>query len=169
MTTYISHATWSAERPHTLVVACSDGRLQRNIDDFLRHELGIENYDRVYVPGGPGALATSGGESSRTHTLRSEMEFLLRAHAIEHLILLFHGGAPDGPDIATCADYSRKFAACTPAKIRELQNMDAAELLQHVSGWPRNLRISIYRAEVTAEGWVQFVDLGSDNHAINSR
>src|SRR5215210_1016436 len=26
---------WTPERPHTLVVACSDGRLQEQTDDFL--------------------------------------------------------------------------------------------------------------------------------------
>jgi hypothetical protein len=33
--------------------------LQENLDDFLHRGLGITHYDRLYAPGGGGALATS--------------------------------------------------------------------------------------------------------------
>ncbi len=51
---------WSADRPHTLVIACSDGRLQEQTDEFLHRQLGLSGFDRFYVPGGGGALASSG-------------------------------------------------------------------------------------------------------------
>ena len=31
---FISQAHWNVERPHVLVVCCSDGRLQTAIDEF---------------------------------------------------------------------------------------------------------------------------------------
>src|SRR6187551_1717699 len=42
---------WTEERPHTLVVACSDGRLQEATDTFLGRELGLTQFDRFYMPG----------------------------------------------------------------------------------------------------------------------
>lgn len=48
---YLSERPWNAERPRVLVVACSDGRLQQNADDFLCNHLGISDYDRLYMPG----------------------------------------------------------------------------------------------------------------------
>src|SRR5205085_10772100 len=50
---------WSHSRPNALVVACSDGRLQEATDEFLAREFRITRYDRFYVPGGAGALASS--------------------------------------------------------------------------------------------------------------
>jgi hypothetical protein len=41
---------WLPDRPSTLVVACSDGRLQYATDDFLARHLGVTRYDRFYVP-----------------------------------------------------------------------------------------------------------------------
>lgn len=37
---YVSRARWDDERPGVLVIACSDGRLQENLDDFLTGHLG---------------------------------------------------------------------------------------------------------------------------------
>ena len=56
---YVSERRWSEERPRVLVVACSDGRLQEAVDDFLQNHLGILDYDRLYAPGGPGAYSRS--------------------------------------------------------------------------------------------------------------
>ena len=46
---FISANTWIIERPHVLVVACSDGRYQKPLDEFLREHLNIVDYDRMYV------------------------------------------------------------------------------------------------------------------------
>jgi hypothetical protein len=65
-----SHRRWAPDRPHTLVIACSDGRLQEQTDAFLTHQLGLAGFDRVYVPGGGGALASSGRDFIRAQQLR---------------------------------------------------------------------------------------------------
>jgi len=162
-TVYKSHASWNAERPGTLVVACSDGRLQENLDDFLDGHLGITRYDRLYMPGGPGALVSSGVEFSRSDQFRRECMFLVEAHDIQNVILIFHGAAPgDGPPEATCADYRRLLPRHTPDQIYQQQLKDARDLLHAGFGWNRRVNVQIFRCEVTENGGIQFVPMKAD-------
>lgn len=142
------------------MIACSDGRLQENIDDFLANHLGLTFYDRLYAPGGPGALATGGFEFLRSDQFRRECAFLIAAHRVETVILLFHGPSPDGPDEATCADYRRKLPRLSSDEIRDLHECDAAELLRAAfDDGERRVAVRVFRAEVTADAHVRFVDL----------
>jgi len=159
MSSYLSRSPWNDERPRVLIVACSDGRLQTNLDEFLEHDLGIKNYDRLYTPGGGGALATSGLEHTRAEHHRRECRFLIEAHRVEDLYLVFHGPSVDGPEIALCADYRRKLTRATPLEIRRQQELDAEEVLRAGFGWGLDVRIHPYRCEVTADGRVQFARL----------
>lgn len=156
---YISRQPWSNVRPHVLVVACSDGRIQVNVDDFLEGHLNIVNYDRMYLPGGPGALVSGGFEFMRADQIRKECTFLIQAHEIEQFILLFHGSAPGGPDDAVCADYRRKFGNHSSAEINAQQQADFADLLRYSTPWHNQLKVHAYRAEVMDNGNVRFVDL----------
>jgi hypothetical protein len=148
---------WNTERPHALVVACSDGRLQENLDEFLHGTLGITHYDRLYAPGGAGALVSSGIELLRPDQFRRECRFLLAAHGIQDLYLIFHSPADDGPDDALCGDYRRKLPTASAARIRQRQHDDAAELKQ--VDWGTAVRVHTYRCEVTADDHIQFVEL----------
>ena len=94
---YTSQARWYAERPRVLAVCCSDGRLQKCMDEFLQNHLNISDYDRFYVPGGPGGLTPGGFEFLRATQYREDVAFLIRVHKVEDLFLIFHGAAPDGP------------------------------------------------------------------------
>jgi hypothetical protein len=156
---FVSSKPWNRKRPNKLVIACSDGRLQENLDEFLEGSLGITRYDRVYAPGGPGALATSGVEYLRSDIFRRECDFLVTAHGVEDVYLIFHGPSPDGPDEASCADYRRIFPRHTAQQIRDEQEKDLAEVLSGGFGWQRGVRVHAYRCEVTAEGDIQFVCL----------
>ena len=71
------HHQWARVRSRTLVVACSDGRLQGATDAFLADELGLTDYDRLYIPGGGGALAASGLDFIRAQQLRGECRYLV--------------------------------------------------------------------------------------------
>ncbi len=148
---------WNMQRPTALVIACSDGRLQENLDEFLHGILGIGHYDRLYAPGGGGALVSSGIELLRPDQFRRECRFLLAAHGIQDLYLIFHGPAEDGPEEALCGDYRRKLPTATAAKIRQRQEDDAAELKQ--VDWGTAVRVHTYRCEVTADDRIQFVEL----------
>ena len=156
---YLSRKPWNAARPHILVIACSDGRIQENVDDFLHNHLGIDSYDRMYMPGGPGALSQSGHELLRADLWRRESDFLVTAHAVEQVILLFHAAAPDGPIEANCADYKRKLPAMSAGECREIQVDDTLDVLNRVFDVYPNVRIYAYRAEVKRDGQVQFINL----------
>ena len=141
------------------MIACSDGRLQENLDDFLRGHLSISRYDRLYAPGGPGALAASGMEYLRSDNFKRECHFLVEAHDIEEVLLVFHGPAENGPDEAICADYRRIFPRLSAAQIRTEQEKDVVEILSGGFGWRRRVHVRVFRCEVNAEGAIHFVDL----------
>ena len=155
---YSSAAKWYLERPHILVAACSDGRLQEAVDEFLSNFLGVTSYDRLYLPGGPGALSTSGVEYIRSENHRKELKFLVDVHEIEQVIFLFHGKAPGGPDDATCADYSRVLGTNDPSRVGHTQEQDLSELVSYFSSWPQ-IKLMAFRCEVDANHVVRFVDL----------
>jgi len=152
---YRGERTWDSDLPRNLVVCCSDGRFQQEVDGFLTGHLGIARYDRLYVPGGAGAMVASGIEFTRAHSLRKECEFLVTAHGIEQIIMLFHGPSTDGPDEAICGDYRRIMPTSSAKDIRRRQEQDALEILQERI-W-KNVAVRVYRCEVTSDRAVQFV------------
>ena len=157
---YVCRIPWDDARPRILVVACSDGRLQENLDEFLNSR-GIKHYDRLFVPGGPGALASSGYELLRLDQIRRETKFLVEAHGIEEVFLIFHGAASHGPEIACCADYKRKLPGIGAHEINTAQLQDVTEL-QRLFAWPPHLKLYVFRAEVGADAKVRFVSLATN-------
>jgi hypothetical protein len=154
---HLTETDWNRHRPEALVIACSDGRLQENLDDFLHRALGITHYDRLYTPGGGGALAISGTDLLRSDQYRRECRFLLVAHAVRDMYVIFHGPAADGPEEALCADYIRKLPGAGVEKIRRQQERDADEVKQ--IDWGGDVRVHVYRCEVRMDDRVQFVQL----------
>jgi hypothetical protein len=154
---YKGESTWKHTRPRTLVVACSDGRLQESIDEFLEGRLGVVDYDRLYSPGGAGALAASSADI-RTDQLRRELKFLMDAHKIEEIVLLFHGADSSGPDHAVCAHYKRILPYGSRRQVEMQQHADAAEALNVVSDIAPTVNVHVYRAEVRGDSSVHFVD-----------
>lgn len=156
---FVSRIPWDARRPAILVIACSDGRLQEHTDDFLTNRLGIAHYDRLFAPGGPGVLASTTDNFVRAEQFRRECAFLIRAHAVEDVYLIFHGPAADGPAEATCADYRRRQPFLSPAEIRAQQQKDAREIMRNGIAFELQVRMHPYRCEVRGDGLVQFVPL----------
>ena len=154
--------SWVRERPRVLVIACSDGRLQGATDEFLSREFKFEDYDRLYLPGGGGALCPSGRDFMRAHQMQQECRILIEVHGVEDVITLFHGPAADGPAEATCADYVRKMAWASADRVRTQQEDDARELLAERWQWAGKARVSMFRCEVQASEKLQFVKLHSD-------
>lgn len=150
---------WTPDRPSALVIACSDGRLQQATDEFLGRELGITRYDRFYLPGGAGALASSGRDFLRAQQVRKECRYLVDLHGVEEIVLLFHGPAADGPLGATCADYRRKMPWASAAVIRERQELDAAELRDSRKDWAGDADVRVFRCEVDASDRIRFLEL----------
>lgn len=160
MAVYTSKAQWTPERPRVLVSCCSDGRLQEAVDEFLQAHLSIANYDRFYAPGGPGALTPGGYEFLRATQYRDDLAFLVRAHKVEELLLIFHGAAPGGPDEATCAHYKRVLPGASADAVRAQQEQDLLDLRMYLDGLRLTVRTRAFRAEVLADRRVQFVPMG---------
>ena len=157
MEVFQTQRQWNAQLPTTLVIACSDGRLQEEVDEFLESHLDIHHFDRLYVPGGAGALAKSGTEFIRADRLRNECRFLVTAHGVKRVILMFHGPAEDGPDEAVCGDYMRRLPTSSPADIRRQQERDAALIFNE--GLGEEVDLEIYSCEVTRDEFVRFVQM----------
>jgi hypothetical protein len=153
---------WSADRPSTLVVACSDGRLQEATDEFLSNHLEVTRYDRFYMPGGAGALAASGRDFVRAQQLRRECRYLVELHAVRRIVLLFHGPTTDGPLAAACADYRRKLPWASVGELRIRQEQDAEDLRERHEEWAGSAAVAIYRCEVDRQGNITFVELAGD-------
>jgi hypothetical protein len=153
------YGTWAPVRPRVLVVACSDGRLQQATDAFLQTELGLAEFDRLYVPGGGGALSASDRDVFRAQQLRGECKYLVELHQVRQIILLFHGPAADGPEEAVCADYRRKLPWATPDVLRQRQARDAVELMQLRAEWAGDASVSLYRCDVGSARAISFQQL----------
>lgn len=168
--THHSSLPWNRTRPRVLVVACSDGRLQQNLDEFLTRQLGITDYDRLYAPGGPGALAGSGFDYLRGSQYRQDLEFLLQVHGVEEVLLVFHGPAPGGPDEALCAAYQRKLAFWSAEQIHAQQEQDARRVIEACRAWGSQVHCRVFRCEVDAAERIQFSELtASDSPSPRER
>jgi len=154
---------WTPARPSALVVACSDGRLQEATDAFLAREFKITRYDRFYVPGGGGALSSSGTDDVRARQMCAECRYLVELHAVKRVILLMHGPSAGGRIEAACADYRRKLPWAPLAELRQRQELDAAELLGRRREWAADAAVLLYRCEVDSAGGLTFVNLDPDS------
>jgi hypothetical protein len=156
---FLASDPWKPQRPTALVMACSDGRLQEPLDDFLFQALKITHYDRLYLPGGPGALAVSSLEIMRREQVRRELLFLVTAHQIETVVMVFHGPAADGPPEALCGDYKRRFHGRSPAELRALQEHDARDIARVIFPPGSRVKLFVFRCEVTRDSRLEFVPL----------
>ena len=154
---------WTPARPNALVVACSDGRLQEATDTFLAREFKITRYDRFYVPGGGGALASSDTDPVRAQQMCAECKYLVELHAVKRVILLFHGPSAAGRIEAACADYRHKLPWANLAELRARQEADAVDLLKRRQEWAGGAGVLLYRCEVDAAGRLTFVNLDPDS------
>jgi hypothetical protein len=151
--------SWSDAMPTALVVACSDGRFQEQTDGFLRHELGLQRYDRLYLPGGPGALVPDAARAATAAVYRHDAELLIRLHEVRDVVLVFHGPAADGPDSAVCGGYRQAFPNADVETVRRQQEADARLLLD--AGFGSSTTLRAYRADVQAALQVRFTPLGA--------
>ena len=77
------------------VIHSSDGRVGRHVDDFLSNGLGLTNYDRVALPGGPACFAGHPAAHVQQANVVEELRFLVEAHELERVVLgLVYGAQP---------------------------------------------------------------------------
>ncbi len=157
---YITQSVWPPERPQILVVACSDGRYQEALDEFLNTHLGIFDYDRLYAPGGPGALVPSVLSYFRGIQFQEETKFLVDAHRLTRVILIVHGPEEtEGPPEARCADYLRKLPGRSQRELGKAQREDLDTVVRLLGRHAPHLVLQVFMAEVRADRRVRFLPL----------
>ena len=146
---FTSQEPFEPERIHAVAVYCSDGRYGNQVDEFLHHHLGLPNYDRLTVPGGPAWLCYRRSASLLQHGIvREQLDFLVQAHGLHRAVLIAHYG---------CAHYLHRFVgdaeSILPTQIQDLHT--GAQLLHH---WYPSLRVETYLARAH-DGRVQFEEI----------
>jgi hypothetical protein len=87
---YASAVPFDARRIGAAAIYCSDGRFGEQMDEFLHRGLGLPRYDRLAVPGGAACLAGHVSSFNERSALERQLEFLIRAHELERLVLIAH-------------------------------------------------------------------------------
>lgn len=149
---------WFPGHAKMLVVACADGRFTGYVEAFVHNDLGVDEFDCLFVPGGPGSMSDAGGQFTRAEQMRREVRFLMDRHNTGDVVLIWHGPAEDGPDEAVCGHYLNLCAGKTAREISRLQELDATDLVRNFFT-ERKVLVRCYRAEVDAALNVRFVEL----------
>jgi hypothetical protein len=133
---FTSTEPWHPERIGALALYCSDGRWGDAFDEFCHRHLLIPRYDRWAVPGGPAWLTAGDDEPALSQAARSQIDFLVRAHELEHIVLITHFG---------CAYYSQRLGK-TPRECLAAQIEDVRAAAGTLRGWYPQLRLNAYLA-----------------------
>ncbi len=154
-----SYNKWLPDLPKAVVLACSDGRIQEYQDKFLEEHLGTTNYDRVFIPGGPGALAVGDQNEykSRSSQVWAEVSFMIEAHLLKKAVLIFHGAAGDGPEAAVCGDYFRVHPDLTGVEMAKKQIEDALAAKAKIKAAYPQVSVEVFRLAVDRQSHVQFI------------
>src|SRR4051812_45428839 len=136
LTVFTSVERWHEERIGALALYCSDGRWGEAFDEFCHKHLQIPRYDRWAVPGGPAWLAPQHGEPGLFQAARSQVDFLVRAHELERVVLITHFG---------CAYYGHRLnlppQECLAAQAEDVRTAAAA-----LRGWYPGMGVEAYLA-----------------------
>jgi hypothetical protein len=147
---FTSMERWHPERIGALALYCSDGRWGEAFDEFCHQHLQIPRYDRWAVPGGPAWLTASDDRREFYQTAREQLDFLVRVHELERIILITHYG---------CAHYGHRLQQqpreCLPAQVNDVHA--AAATLRR---WYPDIDVEGYLAMRTSGGLLSFHQLG---------
>ena len=151
MAAYHALEGWHPERIGALALYCSDGRWGEAFDEFCHRHLQIPRYDRWAVPGGPAWVATPPEDPALLRAVRIQLDFLVRAHELERVVLITHYG---------CAWYSHRVQR-SPDECLSAQAEDVEAAAAALQGWYPGLRVEAYLA-MRQQQWLSFhpLDIG---------
>ncbi len=136
---------FQVHRVRAAAIYCSDGRYGDQFDEFLHECLGLPCYDRVALPGGAGAIAGHIESMRSEDALISEMEFLIRSHDLERIVLIAHEG---------CGYYQKRLLL-PPRAVPQAQERDMCRAAAVLGKIKPSLEISAHLATVS-DGIVEF-------------
>jgi hypothetical protein len=146
---FTSATPFESERVRAVAIYCSDGRYGDSIDDFLHHHLGLPNYDRLALAGGPAWLGFRSSSSiSQYGLVRDQLDFLVQVHGLRRAVLIGHYG---------CAYYLRRHIGDADS-ILPTQLQDLADAASTVRNWYTMLQVETFLARADA-GQVHFFDI----------
>lgn len=127
-----------------MAIYCSDGRYNEQFDEFLHTQLGLARYDRLTLPGGPGALAGDFTAYRDEEALVDQLRFLIDAHKLDKAVLIAHAG---------CGFYLKKLGIGERA-MRARQEEDLAKAAARIAGISLRVRAECYFASPGESGVV---------------
>lgn len=143
---YTSSAPFEPQRVHGVAIYCSDGRFGDAVDEFLHQRLGLPNYDRLAIAGGPAWLTyRSSAGLLQYGFVREQIDFMVHVHGLQRAVLIAHHG---------CAYYLRRLASDADSALT-IQIQDLHEASEMLRNWHPSLQIETYLARVV-NGRVQF-------------
>ncbi len=91
MDTYHPSAKLHPEHADTLVIHCSDHRIQAVVQEFVNSSLGPNgSYDILAIPGGPQCLTLVEYLPKLSWALGKWLRFLIDAHELKRIVLIAH-------------------------------------------------------------------------------
>lgn len=127
--TYVAATPFSAERPDTLVVYCSDGRWHAQIEEFVCANCS-QRADVYAVPGGPAGFNLWGATLNEARVAEQAIRFLREHHQLESAWLFAHEG---------CAYYRTKYWPLEARFIRQRQLEDLDRARDTILHWCQGL------------------------------
>lgn len=135
-----SKTKFEKKHPDTLAVYCSDGRFTDAVEELVR-SLGHPRLDVLCMPGGPALFDLGSASFSALEAMRTGASFLVRGHAIKHVVLITHEG---------CGYYKDRYRFETPEGIVRQQHADLREAAAWVAGAHPDVTIATYFAKPEA-------------------
>jgi hypothetical protein len=133
---FTSMEPWHEERIGALALYCSDGRWGKAFDEFCHNHLMIPRYDRLAVPGGPAWLANAEENDAFHATARDHLDFLVRVHELEQVVLITHYG---------CAYYGHRLNK-PPRDCLQAQRDDVRAAAETLRRWYPKIAVESYLA-----------------------
>lgn len=151
---YRAHEPWSADRPETLVVCCSDGRFHAQLEEFVRHEVS-ERADLFSVPGGPACVDPWTSSFDEARVFDQAMRIFSEAHDLHSVWLIAHHN---------CAYYALKHPGRKPEELRALQWKDLRGARKLIEAAHRQYTVRCIFASLV-DGVVVFEDVDAPGAA----
>ena len=148
---FVSTTPYDASHPRALAVYCSDGRFTQAVEELLKH-LGHARLDTLTMPGGPGLLNLWASSVLEADQVERAARFLIRAHAIEHVVLLAHAG---------CGYYRQRSPGRPPGETKQSQLEDLQVAGRALRSARPGLTIELFYASIDGAR-VRFDPVGPD-------